>query len=135
MTAYLDANCVIYLVELDLIWAPKVIARVSSLRRGGARIAVGDLARTECLAQPFLTGNAAVIADYQAFFNDPNVDVLPLKSAVCETAARIRAASVFQLRVPDCLHLATAIEHGCDLFLTNDVKLRRCTQITVEILS
>jgi hypothetical protein len=35
----------------------------------------------------------------------------------------------------NCLHLATAIEHGCDLFLTNDVALRRCTQITVEILS
>jgi predicted nucleic acid-binding protein len=40
-----------------------------------------------------------------------------------------------KLKVPDCIHLATAIEHKCDLFLTNDVALRRCTQITVEILS
>ena len=63
-----------------------------------------------------------------------DVDVLPLTALVCERAARIRAASVFQLKVPDCLHLATAIEHGCDLFLTNGVALRRCTQITVEVL-
>ncbi|MFI5459673.1 MAG: hypothetical protein ACHRXM_29970 [Isosphaerales bacterium] len=63
MTVYLDANCVIYLVELNPTWGPKVLARVSSLRSGGNRIAVGDLARTECLAQPFLKGNAAVIAE------------------------------------------------------------------------
>ena len=31
--------------------------------------------------------------------------------------------------------ISPAIEHGCELFLTNDVALRRCTQITVEILS
>jgi predicted nucleic acid-binding protein len=135
MTVYLDANCVIYLVELNPIWAPKLLARVSSLRSAGSRVAVGDLARTECLAQPFLKGNAAVIADFQAFFSSADVDVLPLTAAVCERAARIRAASLFQLKVPDCLHLATAIEHKCDIFLTNDVALRRCTQITVEILS
>jgi uncharacterized protein len=135
MTVYLDANCVIYLVELNPIWGPKLLTRIAALRDGGSRIAVGDLARTECLAQPFLKGNAAVIADFQAFFSSVDVDVLPLTAVVCERAAQIRAASQFQLKVPDCLHLATAIEHGCELFLTNDVALRRCTQITVEILS
>jgi uncharacterized protein len=134
MTVYLDANCIIYLVELNPTWGPKVLARVADLRSAGNRIAVGDLARTECLAQPFLKGNVAVIADFQAFFSNSSVDVLPLTAAVCERAAQIRAASLFRLKVPDCLHLATAIEHGCDLFLTNDVDLQRCTQIAVEIL-
>jgi predicted nucleic acid-binding protein len=135
MTVYLDANCVIYLVELNPDWGPKVLARVSALRSSGYGIAVGDLARTECLAQPFLKGNVAIIADFQAFFGNPDVQVLALTAAVCETAARIRAASAFRLKIPDCLHLATAIEHRCDLFLTNDVALQRCTQIAVEILS
>jgi uncharacterized protein len=135
MTAYLDSNCIIYMVELNPVWGPKILARVASLRTAGYKIAVGDLARTECLAQPFLTGNSVVIADFQAFFSDPNVDVLPLSAVVCEQAARIRAASFFNLKVPDCLHLATAIEHGCDLFLTNDDQLRQCTQISVEILN
>jgi predicted nucleic acid-binding protein len=121
-------------VELNPIWGPRLLTRISSLRDGGSRIAVGDLARTECLAQPFLKGNAAVIADFKAFFSSAAVDVLPLTVKVCERAARIRAASVFQLKVPDCLHLATAIEHNCDLFLTNDAALRRCTDITVEVL-
>jgi predicted nucleic acid-binding protein len=110
MTAYLDANCVIYLVELNPTWGPRVLTRVAALRSAGSRIAVGDLARTECLAQPFLKGNASVIADFQAFFDSADVDVLALTAAVCERAAQIRAASLFQLKIPDCLHLATAIE-------------------------
>jgi predicted nucleic acid-binding protein len=75
-----------------------------------------------------------VIADYQALFADPEVRMLPLTAGVCLRAAQIRAASQFSLKVPDCLHLATAIEHGCALFLTNDAHLSRCTQVPVEIL-
>jgi predicted nucleic acid-binding protein len=135
MMAYLDANCVIYLVEQNPVWGPKIVSRMMALRTAGDRIAISDLTRTECLAQPFFTGNAPVVADYQAFFNDPDITVLPVSGPVCERAAQIRAASRLTLKVPDCLHLAAAIEHGCSLFLTNDVQLRKCTQIHVEILT
>ena len=135
MMAYLDANCVIYLVEQNPVWGPKIVSRIIALRTAGDQIAVGDLARTECLVQPFFTGNAAVIADYQAFFSDPDITVLPLSGFVWERAAQIRAGSRLTLEVPDCLHLATAIEHGCGLFLTNDAQLKKCTQINVEILT
>jgi len=134
MMAYLDTNCVIYLVEQNPVWGPKILSRIVSLRQGGDQIATSDLSRTECLARPFFTGDAAVIADYQAFFADTEVQMLSLTAGVCLRAAQLRAASQFALQVPDCLHLATAIEHGCGLFLTNDTQLRRCTQIQVEIL-
>jgi predicted nucleic acid-binding protein len=111
------------------------MARIAALRAAGDAIAVSDLARTECLAGPLAGGNAALVGDYQAFFSDPAIRVLPLTSAVCERAARIRAASAFRLKVPDCLHLAAAIEHGCGLFLTHDAQLRQCTSIAVEILT
>ena len=32
------------------------------------------------------------------------------------------------------LQLATAVEHGCDRFLTNDTRLSRFPDITVEVL-
>jgi predicted nucleic acid-binding protein len=34
----------------------------------------------------------------------------------------------------DALHLATAIEHGCQVFLTHDNRLARCTDLIVEML-
>jgi predicted nucleic acid-binding protein len=135
MIVYLDTNCVIYLVEANVAWGPKVIARVAALIREGDEIAVSDLTRTECLAGPLGRGDAATLVDYQSFFASSAVKILSLTVGVCERAAQIRAASNFRLKVPDCLHLAAAIEHGCGLFLTNDVQLEMCSDIAVEILS
>lgn len=59
--------------------------------------------------------------------------MLALTAAVCERAALIRA--MYNLKPLDSLHLATAIEHGCGLFLTNDTDLMRCPLIPIEILS
>ncbi len=133
MIVCLDANCAIYLVERNPIWGPKVAARLAALRRAGDQIAVSDLVRTEALVGPFKSGHAGILAAYRAFLSDPAIQVLPLTSAVCERAARFRAAYGF--KVPDALHLAAAVEHRCGLFLTNDVPLARCTAISVEILT
>ncbi|MCI0456592.1 MAG: PIN domain-containing protein [Gemmataceae bacterium] len=133
MIAYLDSNCVIYFVERVAVWWPKVAARLAALRAAGDEIAVSDLARTECLVGPLVTGSGTLLASFQAFFADPDIRVFPLTPAVCERAARIRAA--YRFKLPDALHLAAAIEHGCGLFLTNDAQLARCTDIAVEVLA
>jgi predicted nucleic acid-binding protein len=135
MIVCLDTDCVIYLVEQHPRWGPRVISRLLALRSAGSQIAVSDLARTEVLAGPIHKGQTAILADFQAFFADPDIHMLPLTPAVCERAAHLRAASNFQLKVPDCLHLAAAIEHGCGLFLTHDARLKHCSAIPVEILS
>ena len=131
----LDTNCVIYFVEFNAVWSPKIVQRVANLRQAGEEIAVCDLARTECLVHPYSQGDAALLADYQAFFTSPQIHMLPLTPTVCERAAQIRAASAMTLKVPDCLHLAAAIEAGCTLFLTNDQQLASFPGITVEILT
>jgi predicted nucleic acid-binding protein len=130
---YLDTNCVIYLVEKNPTWLAKVVARLAHFRAANDQLAIGDLTRAECLVGPFISGDATVEASYRAFFADPDIQVLPLTAAICERAARIRAAHRFEL--VDALHLATAAEHGCGLFLTNDAKLAHCTDIPVEVLS
>lgn len=132
MIVCLDTNLVIYLVEANPVWTPKATARLVTLRATGEEIAVSDAARLECLAKPYATGNAADLASYQSFFASPQVKMLPVTAAAWERAARIGAA--FNLKPLDSVHLATAIEHGCGLFLTNDAKLARCTDISVEVL-
>jgi predicted nucleic acid-binding protein len=52
-----------------------------------------------------------------------------------ECLAKPLATGDVAVKVPDCLHLAAAIEHGCGLFLTHDAQLRLCKDITVEILT
>lgn len=130
--AYLDANVVIYLVERHPVWGPKILGRIACLRAAGDDLAISDLARLECLVGPLTTGDAAVLADFDAFFGDPAVRVFPMTASVFERAARIRAAHRF--KALDALHLAAAVEHGCGLFLTNDLSLRRFPDVPVEII-
>jgi predicted nucleic acid-binding protein len=61
------------------------------------------------------------------------LDVLPVPPVVCDRAARIRAQYGF--KPLDSLHLAAAVEHRCTLFLTRDARLKRFTDVAVEILS
>ena len=135
MMVDLDTNFVIYLVERNPIWGPKVVNRLSSLRVAGDQIATSDLSRTECLVHPLRHGNAGLLADDLAFVASPQVHLLPLTADVCTRAAQIREASALKLKVPECLHLAAAIEHGRGLFLTNDAGLAACPQIPFEILT
>jgi len=130
----MDANCVIYLVENNPLWGPKVMARLATARTAGDTIAVSDLARSECLVGPLRNNDTALLADYQRFFASPAVQTLPLTAAVCERAAEVRVASAMRFELPDALHLSAAITHGCGLFLTNDAKLARCAGIVVEVL-
>jgi predicted nucleic acid-binding protein len=131
--AYVNANIAIYVVEQNPTWGPKATARIQQLRSQGDSLAISDLSRLECMVGPLKKGDMQLLAIYQQFFSQPDVQVLPLLPSVCDRAARIRATYGFP--TVDSLHLAAAIEHGCGLFLTLDLRLRRCTDITVEILS
>ena len=132
MRVYLDSNCIIYPLEKNSDWWFKVAARITAFHSAGDELAVGDLARAECLVIPFRNGDAGLESRYRAFFSDPDIRVLPLTEMVYERAARLRASYPFKL--PDALHLATAIEHGCGRFLTADSKLARCAEIAVDVL-
>lgn len=133
MIVCLDANVVIYLVERNPTWLPRVTNRLVAIHAAGDELAVSDAARLECLVGPYRSGDAAVLADYLTFFSGSGVHVLPVTVAVWERAALIRALHGFQAL--DSLHLATAVEHGCGRFLTNDAQLGGFPDIPVEVLS
>jgi predicted nucleic acid-binding protein len=129
---YLNANFLIYFIEMNPVWGPKVTAYVTRLLADGHELAVSDLTRLECQVGPLMSGNTMLLGKFTTFFQSPDVQVLPLTAAVCDRAAALRAK--YRFKTPDALHLAAAIERGCDRFLTNDVRLKSCTDITVVVL-
>ncbi len=135
MILCLDTNCLIYLIEQHPFWGPKVTVRLAAATAAGDELAACDLARAECLIGPLAKADSAIYADFQRFFSSPRVRMLPLTAACYERAAQVRVASAMRIKLPDALHLAAAIEHGCGLFLTNDAQLARCTAIPVEVLT
>jgi hypothetical protein len=77
------------------------------------------------------------------FFSGPKLRTLGLTAATYARASAIRGGHTYPAIPPtqpkryglaDALHLATAIESGCDVFLTNDNQLSNFPDITVEEL-
>ena len=50
-----------------------------------------------------------------------------------DLAAEVRAKH--RLKTPDALHVACAVTLGCDLLLTADGRLARCSEVRSELVS
>lgn len=116
---YLDSCLVIYLVEPDSPSHESVREAVAVA--GQASLAVSGLVVMECLVGPLQDFDEGLRDDYQLAFGA--MELLPLTRSVFERAAGLRAEH--RLKTPDAIHLAAAIEHGCDELWTNDDRLGR----------
>ncbi len=132
MIVYCDSVILIYFLEGNPTFKAKATAALSALWNGGDLVAVSDLTRLECRMKPIRLGDMLSLGQYDAFFAQSNVTLVPITTAVFERATRIRATHNFKLA--DSLHLAAAVEAGCDRFLTNDGRLASYTGLPVEIL-
>ncbi len=132
MLVYLDSVIVIYLVERLPLFFPRVSARLASLNAAGAQLAISDLTRLECRVKPIRTNNLILLNDFDQFFTAANVKQVDLPKAVYERATLIRAR--YNYKLGDALHLAAAVEAGCQMFLTHDRRLSAFPDITVEIM-
>lgn len=133
MILFLDTNIVIYAVEGNPTFAPKVALRLAAAQSVGDSFMVSDLTRMESLVGPLKTNNTTVEGHFHAFFARSDVQVMAITAAVCDLAARIRASHNF--KPMDALQLAAAVEHGANVFLTADARLASFTGLTVEVLS
>jgi uncharacterized protein len=88
-------------------------------------------------------GAGQLLSDFFRFFHGPNIRTVPLTAAAHARAAAIRGSHHYpaspgvqpkRYGLADSLHLAAAIESGCDIFLTNDNQLSNFPDITVEEL-
>ncbi len=132
MLIYVDSNIVIYLIENKPLWGVRSAGRIAALRANQDRMVVSDLTRLECRVGPLAANDTGTLNQFDAFFATADVQVLSLTAAVFDRATTIRAQ--YRFKLADSLHLACAVEVGCDRFLTNDVRLSAFPDITVEVL-
>jgi predicted nucleic acid-binding protein len=140
---YLDTVIVIYAVEGNPADQQRALNHLAALEQAGHRFAISDLTCTECLVPVLGPGDGQRLSDFFRFFRGPNLRTLGLTAAMHDRAAAIRGGHTYPAIAPaqprryglaDALHLAAAIESGCDVFLTNDDQLSNFPDITVEEL-
>ena len=132
MLIYPDSNIVIYLIEQPVSFGTRASARIAAAAAAGDRIVVSDLTRLECRANAVASGDQDTLAQYDAFFSQAVERIMPLTTAVCDRATIIRGQ--YRFKTPDALHLAAAVEAGCQLFLTNDTRLSGFPDLAIETL-
>jgi predicted nucleic acid-binding protein len=96
-------------------------------------LVVSDLSRLECRVKPMRDGNAALLEEFDRFFSEAVNEVVTLTREVIDRATEIR--SRYGFKTPDAIHLAAATSSSCELFLTNDPRLNRFTELHVESLT
>jgi predicted nucleic acid-binding protein len=140
---YLDTVVVIYAVEGNSADQQRALSHLAALEQAGHRFVISELTRTECLAPVFRPGSGQRLSDFLRFFHGPHIRTLALTSAMHVRASAIRGDHAIPVIPPapskryglaDALHLAAAIESGCDVFRTNDNQLANFPDITIEEL-
>lgn len=143
MLYYLDTVIAIYAVEGNPADQQRTINHLAALEQAGHRFAISELTRTECLVPVLGAGGGQRLSNFFRFFHGPHLRTLSLNAAMHARASAIRGGHSYPVIPPaqpkryglaDALHLAVAIESGCEVFLTNDNQLANFPDITIEVL-
>ena len=130
---FLDTAPVIYLVEKNPVYLEVVREVFAAIDQGQVGTVTLPVTLAECLVHPLRLNLPQL---QQTFLNvvvrGLHTTFVNLDQHVGQTAARLRAD--YNVRLPDALQLAAAINHGCDAFLTNDILLKRVVEIRVLVL-
>lgn len=123
----------IYFVEQH----PKYIERMrvvfQNVNQGATQVITSAITLTEVLVMPIEKGQEGYQREYRAMLlNTRSIKTIPVSVAIAEQAAELRAK--YRLRTPDAIHVATALVSKCDAFLTNDVALKRVTELKILVL-
>lgn len=129
---YLDSNVVIRLVEGDALARAPLVARLASSLGVAGSLTTSRLSRLECRSNLLRAGDTATLAQFDVFFSGVEISLIEVTASVIELATEIRAK--YNLKTPDALHFASAMEAGADVFLTGDRGFARCSDVAVEIL-
>jgi predicted nucleic acid-binding protein len=129
---YLDSCVLIYLIEGDLRIRESVRELMKNKMEGGFEFCFSDLTRLEAPVGPLKSKDGRLLDFYDRFFLRPSLTRIAPAPSVFDTAALLRAES--NLKTPDALHLAFAIEGGCEEFWTNDLHLENAAGERMKIV-
>ena len=123
---------VIRLVEGDAATRAPLVARLTASLGLPGSLVTSRLTLLECRSRPMRAGDLATLAQFDVFFAGVELLMVEVGPAVIERATDLRAR--YNLKTPDAIHYASAVEVGATVFLTGDRGLSRCLEVPVEIL-
>ena len=129
---YVDTAIVIYTVENHPSYWQLLQPLWSKLRNREVQIFSSELLIMETLTGPLRDNNQQLLQDYERFLFQSGMVLVPISQNLLKEAAQLRATT--NLRTPDAIHVATALDTESTLFLTNDRRIRQIPNLSVIVL-
>jgi len=118
-----DSVVLIYMFEGQEEYRRKLAPFLEAVSAARATAEASLLALAEILVKPIESDNRELVGLYRDLFVDSEGFIArPITIPVLEIAAFLRAQ--FRFRLPDSIHLASALEFGATDFVTNDARLK-----------
>ncbi len=124
----LDSNIIIYFLDGDQRYANSCREIFSSIEKKKNIGVTSDLSYLESAVPAMRTKDVATLTLIKGFFLQmPGLKVVMPNFEILDKALYLRA--VYNMKTIDAIQLATAIENGWTLFVTNDKKITRVKEI------
>lgn len=120
---YLDANLLIAIVEVGPRLTPAQLSLLDRIDAGQAIGVTSELSLCEVLVKPVAERKAELNAAFLELLRPGGVlQVVPISRDVLLRAAMLRAET--RMKLPDAIHVATAMLAGCEVVVSADRGLR-----------
>ncbi len=118
-TVGVDTSPFIYLIEEHAKYGPVVEPFFRAVSAGDIQIATSVITLIEVLVHPMRHGDEGLAQKYNdILLSSPHISTSSVTPATAQFAAELRADH--NLKTPDAIQLATAVQHNAAAFLTND---------------
>ncbi|HAX79401.1 MAG TPA: VapC toxin family PIN domain ribonuclease [Cyanobacteria bacterium UBA11372] len=129
---YVDTAIVIYSIEKFPDYFPLLEPMWKQLQASEIQVITSELTLLETLVMPLGNANTALVNRYEAMLLSSEISLIPINQSILKASAMIRSTT--NLKTPDAIHAATALNLGCTIFLTNDAGLRNVPGLSVVVL-
>jgi predicted nucleic acid-binding protein len=130
---FIDAQIAIYSVEKHYYYEPHLRALWQQVQARSLTVLCSEICLIEAIVLPLRNRDSTLVGEFESFFRQLGLQLLPVSLTVLREAAQLRA-ELPKLRTPDAIHAASALLARADIFLTNDVQLRMLPNLQVTVL-
>lgn len=121
---YLDTNAIIYAFEHATDLGNRIRSLLFLEPAERRAIVTSELTLAECIVRPMRENNDDLRDRYEDLLSRNDIiETWPIDWVMLHMAGKLRADHK-TLRLPDAIHIATALAAGCDVMLTGDGRLQ-----------
>lgn len=130
---FLDTAPIIYFVEKNEKYLPYLRVVFDAIDQGAMMAVTSPITLAECLVVPYRNGRRELAKAFNDLIVEgSNTDFVLVDDGIARKAAELRAK--YNLTLTDTIQVATALSSECDAFLTNDIALKRVSELNILVL-